>query len=162
MMTLHGSITILDTGEKGGKAVKNEDILHCGARTTNPETQTEGRRPEQPTNRSRTAARAQGEGLSFVTKVHPTAVEGRTSLVPGLSVIAERVRSVFSPCWFSVVDAVTRPGVMSDGPARDHHHADDPLHSLRRAVPAGAMLGEVVRARVLEVRPGDVVEHPAL
>ena len=31
-----------------------------------------------------------------MTKAHPTEVEGITSLVPGLSVIAERVRSVFS------------------------------------------------------------------
>jgi hypothetical protein len=86
----------LDSGEKGGKAVKNEHILPYGARTTNPETRTEGRRPEQSTNRSRTATRSQGEGLSFVTKAHPTEVEGMTSLVPGLLAIAERVRSVFS------------------------------------------------------------------
>ena len=66
------------------------------ARTTNPKTRTEGRRPEQPTNRARTATRAQGEGLFFVTKAHPTEVEGMTSLVPGLSGIAEPVRSVFS------------------------------------------------------------------
>ena len=65
-------------------------------RTTNPETRTEGRRPEQPANRARTAIRAQGEGLSFLTKAHPTEVQGMTSLVPGLSGIAERVRSVFS------------------------------------------------------------------
>ena len=39
---------------------------------------------------------AQGEGLSFVTKAHPTEVEGMTSLMPGLSGIAEPVRSVFS------------------------------------------------------------------
>ena len=87
---------VLDSGEKGGKAVNNEYILSYGARTTNPKTRTEGRRPEQPTNRARTATRAQGEGLSFVTKAHPTEVEGMTSLMPGLSGIAEPVRSVFS------------------------------------------------------------------
>ena len=88
--------SLLDSGEKGGKAVNNEYILTYGARTTNPKTRTEGRRPEQPTNRARTATRAQGEGLSFVTKAHPTEVEGMTSLMPGLSGIAEPVRSVFS------------------------------------------------------------------
>ena len=41
-------------------------------------------------------SRVQGEGLSFVTKVHPTEVEGMTSLAPGLFDIAERVRSMFS------------------------------------------------------------------
>ena len=71
-------------------------IFPLGVRTTNPETKTEGRRPEQPINRARTAIRAQGKGLSFLTKAHPTEVEGMTSLVRGLSGIAERVRSVFS------------------------------------------------------------------
>jgi hypothetical protein len=86
----------LDSGENGDKTVKNWDILVHRSRTTNPEARTDGRRPEQPTNRPQTAFRVQGEGLSFVTKAHPTEVEGRTSLVPGFSVIAERVRSVFS------------------------------------------------------------------
>ena len=40
----------LDTGEKGGKAVINWYILSYDARTTNPKTRTEGRRPEQLTN----------------------------------------------------------------------------------------------------------------
>ena len=66
------------------------------ARTTNPKTRTEGRRPKQLTNQSRTAIRVQGEGLSFVTKIQPTEVEGMTSLAPGLFDIAERVRSMFS------------------------------------------------------------------
>ena len=86
----------LDTGEKGGKAVINGYILSYDARTTNPKTRTEGRRPEQLTNQSRTAIRVQGEGLSFVTKIQPTEVEGMTSLAPGLFDIAERVRSMFS------------------------------------------------------------------
>src|SRR5512135_2605798 len=90
------SFRLLDSGEKGGKAVKNGYILSYGSRTTNPKTSTEGRRSEQPTNRARTATRAQGEGLSFVTKAHPTEVEGMTSLMPGFSGIAEPVRSVFS------------------------------------------------------------------
>jgi len=72
----------------------------CGtwddARTTNPKTRTEGRRPKQLTNQFRTAIRVQGEGLSFVTKIQPTEVEGMTSLAPGLFDIAERVRSMFS------------------------------------------------------------------
>ena len=46
-------------------------------------------------NRS-TCTRVQGEGLSFVTKIQPTEVEGMTSLAPGLFDIAERVRSMFS------------------------------------------------------------------
>ena len=46
-----------------------------------------------------------------------------------------------------MVDAVARPDVMGDRPARDHHHADDHLHVLRLAVAAVAVLGEVVRAR---------------
>ncbi len=75
---------------------KNEYILSYGARTTNRKTRTEGRRPEQPTNRARTATRAQGDGLSFVTKALPTEVEGMTSPMPGLSGIAEPVHSVFS------------------------------------------------------------------
>ena len=87
---------LLDTGEKGGKAVINGYILSYDARTTNPKTRTEGRRPEQLTNQSRTAIRVQGEGLSFVTKIQPTEVEGMTSLAPGLFDIAERVRSMFS------------------------------------------------------------------
>ena len=87
---------VLDTGEKGGKAVINGYILSYDARTTNPKTRTEGRRPEQLTNQSRTAIRVQGEGLSFVTKIQPTEVEGMTSLAPGLFDIAERVRSMFS------------------------------------------------------------------
>ena len=58
-----------------------------------------------------------------------------------------------------VVDAVARPDVMRDGPARDHHHADDHLHILGLAVAAVAVLGEVVRTCALEVRTGDVVEH---
>ena len=86
----------LDTGEKGGKAVINGYILSYDARTTNPKTRTEGRRPEQLTNQSRIAIRVQGEGLSFVTKIQPTEVEGMTSLAPGLFDIAERVRSMFS------------------------------------------------------------------
>ena len=86
----------LDTGEKGGKAVINGYILSYDSRTTNPKTRTEGRRPEQLTNQSRTAIRVQGEGLSFVTKIQPTEVEGMTSLAPGLFDIAERVRSMFS------------------------------------------------------------------
>src|SRR5512135_3754869 len=88
--------TVLDTGEKGRKAVINGYILSYDARTTNPKTRTEGRRPEQLTNQSRTAIRVQGEGLSFVTKIQPTEVEGMTSLAPGLFDIAERVRSMFS------------------------------------------------------------------
>jgi|SRR5208337_2184700 len=88
--------SLLDTGEKGGKAVINGYILSYDARTTNPKTRTEGRRPEQLTNQSRTAIRVQGEGLSFVTKIQPTEVEGMTSLAPGLFDIAERVRSMFS------------------------------------------------------------------
>ena len=92
----NGVTTILDTGEKGGKAVINGYILSYDARTTNPKTRTEGRRPEQLTNQSRTAIRVQGEGLSFVTKIQPTEVEGMTSLAPGLFDIAERVRSMFS------------------------------------------------------------------
>ena len=90
------SVDVLDTGEKGGKAVINGYILSYDARTTNPKTRTEGRRPEQLTNQSRTAIRVQGEGLSFVTKIQPTEVEGMTSLAPGLFDIAERVRSMFS------------------------------------------------------------------
>ena len=74
----------------------NGYILSYDARTTNPKTRTEGRRPEQLTNQSRTAIRVQGEGLSFVTKIQPTEVEGMTSLAPGLFDIAERVRSMFS------------------------------------------------------------------
>src|SRR5208337_1538433 len=89
-------VILLDTGEKGGKAVINGYILSYDARTTNPKTRTEGRRPEQLTNQSRTAIRVQGEGLSFVTKIQPTEVEGMTSLAPGLFDIAERVRSMFS------------------------------------------------------------------
>jgi hypothetical protein len=88
--------SLLDTGEKGGKAVINGYILSYDARTANPKTRTEGRRPEQLTNQSRTAIRVQGEGLSFVTKIQPTEVEGLTSLAPGLFDIAERVRSMFS------------------------------------------------------------------
>src|SRR5450759_5855134 len=49
--------------------------------------------------------------------------------------------------------------MMGDRPACDHHHADDDLHVLRLAIAAVAMLGEVVRARALAVRTGDVVEH---
>jgi hypothetical protein len=49
--------------------------------------------------------------------------------------------------------------MMGDRPARDHHHADDHLHVLRLAVAAVAVLGELVRARALEVGAGDVVEH---
>src|SRR3954467_14612128 len=45
----------LDTGEKGVKTVKNGQVLSCGARTTNLETRTEGRRPEHPIKRARTA-----------------------------------------------------------------------------------------------------------
>ena len=74
----------------------NGYILSYDARTTNPKTRTEGRRSEQLTNQSRTAIRVQGEGLSFVTKIQPTEVEGMTSLAPGLFDIAERVRSMFS------------------------------------------------------------------
>jgi hypothetical protein len=58
-----------------------------------------------------------------------------------------------------VVDAVARPDVVGDRPARDHHHADDHLHVLRLAVAAVAAPGEVVRARALEIGAGDVVEH---
>ena len=76
--------------------VINGYILSYDARTANPKTRTEGRRPEQLTNQSRTAIRVQGEGLSFVTKIQPTEVEGMTSLAPGLFDIAERVRSMFS------------------------------------------------------------------
>ena len=65
------------------------------ARTANPKTRTEGRRPELTTNQSRKATRAQGEGLSFLTKAHPTEVEGMTSLVPGLSV----TRNVSAACF---------------------------------------------------------------
>ena len=74
----------LDTGEKGGKSIINGYILSYDARTTNPKTRTEGRRPEQLTNQSRTAIRVQGEGLSFVTKIQPTEVEGMTSLCTGI------------------------------------------------------------------------------
>ena len=87
--------SLLDPGEKGGKAVKNGHVLACEARTANPKTRTEGRRPEQTTNQSRKATRAQGEGLSFLTKAHPTEVEGMTSLVPGLSV----TRNVSAACF---------------------------------------------------------------
>ena len=58
-----------------------------------------------------------------------------------------------------MVDAVARPDMMGDRPARDHHHADDHLHVLRLAVAAVAVLGEIVWARALEVGTGDVVEH---
>src|ERR1700674_1494832 len=58
-----------------------------------------------------------------------------------------------------MVDPVTRPDMMGDRPARDHHHADDHLHVLRLAVAAVAVLGEIVRAGALEVGTGDVVEH---
>src|SRR5262249_54853225 len=58
-----------------------------------------------------------------------------------------------------MVDAVTRPDMMGDRPARDHHHADDHLHVLRLAVAAVAVLGELVRPRALEIGTGDVVEH---
>ena len=74
---------------------KNGHVLACEARTTNPKTRTEGRRPELTTNQSRKATRAQGEGLSFLTKAHPTEVEGMTSLVPGLSV----TRNVSAACF---------------------------------------------------------------
>src|SRR6478672_3151497 len=94
--TLACLISSLDSGEKRGKPVRNMYIFPPGVRTTNPETRTEGRRPEQPINQARTAIRPQGKGLSFLTKARPTEVEGMTSLVPGLSGIAERVRSVFS------------------------------------------------------------------
>src|SRR4051812_28480159 len=57
-----------------------------------------------------------------------------------------------------MVDAIARPDVVGDGPARDHHHADDHLHILRLAVTAVAVLGEVVRAGTLEVGAGDVVQ----
>src|SRR4051794_9160135 len=57
-----------------------------------------------------------------------------------------------------MVDAVARPGMMGDRPARDHHHADDHLHVLRLAVAAVAVPGELVRAGALEVGTGDVVE----
>ena len=43
-------------------------IFPSGLRTTNPETRTEGRRPEQPINQARSAIRAQGKGLSFLTE----------------------------------------------------------------------------------------------
>ena len=42
-----------------------------------------------------------------------------------------------------MVDAVTRPDVMSDWPARDHHHAGDHMRVPRLAVAAAAVLGEV-------------------
>src|SRR4051794_26858296 len=58
-----------------------------------------------------------------------------------------------------MVDAIARPDMMGDRPARDHHHADDHLHILRLAVAAVVVLGELVRARALEVGTGDVVEH---
>ena len=58
-----------------------------------------------------------------------------------------------------MIDAVALPDMMGDRPARDHHNADDHLHVLRLAVAAVAVLGEVVWARALEVRTGDVVEH---
>ena len=45
-----------------------------------------------------------------------------------------------------MVDAVARPDMMGDRPARDHHHADDHLHVLQLAVAAVAVLGEIVRA----------------
>jgi hypothetical protein len=57
-----------------------------------------------------------------------------------------------------MVNAVALPDMMGDGPTRDHHHADNHLHVLRRAIAAVAVLGEVVRTRALEVRTGDVVE----
>src|SRR3954452_25562514 len=60
---------------------------------------------------------------------------------------------------WGMVDPVARPDMMGDRPARDHHHADDHLHVPRLAVAAGAVLGELVRARALEVGTGDVVEH---
>src|SRR5512142_3085959 len=58
-----------------------------------------------------------------------------------------------------MVDAVARPDVVCDGPACDHHHADDYLHVLRLAVAAVAVLGEIVRPCALEVGTRDVVEH---
>ena len=58
-----------------------------------------------------------------------------------------------------VVDLVTRPDVMRDRPARDHHHRDDHLDILRLAIPAVAVLGEIGRPGALEVGAGDVVEH---
>ena len=57
-----------------------------------------------------------------------------------------------------MIDAVALPDMMSDRPARDHHHADDHLHILRLAVAAVAVLGEIVWAGPLEVSTGDVVE----
>ena len=45
--------------------------------------------PEQPSE-------LKARGLSFLMKAHQNEVEGMTSLVPGLSGIAERLRSVFS------------------------------------------------------------------
>jgi hypothetical protein len=77
------------------KQLKMGTFLACEARTANPKTRTEGRRPELTTNQSRKATRAQGEGVSFWTKAHPTEVEGMTSPVPGLSV----TRNVSAACF---------------------------------------------------------------
>ena len=57
------------------------------------------------------------------------------------------------------IDAVARPYVMRDRPARHHHHADHHLHVLRLAVATVAVFGEVLRSRSLEVGTCDVVQH---
>ena len=59
----------------------------------------------------------------------------------------------------AVVEAIAGPGVRGDRPARDHHHADDDLDVVRRAVPAGAVVGEVHRPCPLEGGAGEVGEH---
>jgi len=50
-----------------------------------------------------------------------------------------------------MVDAVPRPDMMGDRPARDHHHAHDHLDVLGLAVATVAMLSEAVRAGPLKI-----------
>ena len=58
-----------------------------------------------------------------------------------------------------VIDTVSRPYVMGDWPACDHHHADHDLNVMRLTVATVTVFGEVFGAGTLEVRAGDVVEN---
>ncbi len=58
-----------------------------------------------------------------------------------------------------VIDTVSRPYVMGDWPACDHHHADYDLNVMRLTVATVTVFGEIFGAGTLEVRTGDVVEN---
>ena len=86
----------LDSGEKRGKTVRNMYIFPSDVGTTNPETRTEGRRPEQPIDRARNRYQSSRQGAFLLDEGPSDRSRGNDFPCAGIVSDAEHVRSVFS------------------------------------------------------------------